>query len=77
MTIDLKWALPFVLPFLLLLMTRLLAVVAGAPWTPEGATVAVVLCMALGVIIGGFIAGCMQDYGVKWQIHLFCKGDRA
>jgi len=70
MTIDLKWGLPLVMPFVMLLTIRLLALVAGMEWTDNAAAGAVVFAFALGLPVGGFVAGMMEDEGVKWNVRI-------
>lgn len=72
MTIDLKWALPFVLPFAILLTSRLLFFVAGAEW--DGAAGA-----ALSGVVGAFaglqFAADMQERGARWNITIGGRND--
>lgn len=71
MTIDLKWFLPFVIPFMLLLPSRLLWFVAGAEWnTPEKVAA---VCLVLGSIIGLLAVFIMEHDKVYWRWTLFNK----
>ncbi len=68
MTIDLKWGLPFVLPFVILLLVRALFIVAGAEWSDPLA--AAMLSTLIGVLVGFMIFDTMRDDGVEWNVTI-------
>lgn len=70
MTIDLKWGLPFVLPFVLLLMARGLFWVAGVRWDLVHAGHAAVFCGCFGVLFGAILMEKMHREGAKWNITI-------
>lgn len=73
MKIDLKWGLPFVMPFVLLMMVRLVWVAAGAEWSdPEGAAFCTIVS---GFVVGVCAAGFMHDEGVHWTVRIGPRKD--
>lgn len=70
MTIDLKWFLPLGLPFIILIMLRLLVAMAGVPWQPIAAAVSLGLSAIIGVIVGVATAFNLEDKGVRWNVKL-------
>lgn len=72
MTIDMKWGIPLVLPFMFLMMTRLLFWMAGAAWAPE---VAVVFSIFFGFVLGIVVACAMFGEGVGWHLRVGGKCD--
>lgn len=63
MTIDLRILIPFVLPFILLGLTRALWWMAGAEWSDPGAAAAI--SMFGGFVGGAFLAGCLADQRIE------------
>jgi uncharacterized membrane protein AbrB (regulator of aidB expression) len=70
MTIDLKWALPFVLPFAVLFTIRALFFCAGVAWTLEYAHGVIGVSVLLGFISGGVAAIIMDTEGVYWLLRI-------
>lgn len=70
MTIDLKWALPFALPFTVLFMIRALFFCAGTEWTLEYAHGAVGVSGLLGFIGGLAAVVILAGEGVSWPFHI-------
>ena len=64
MTVDLKWALPVVMPFVVLGLFRLMWWAAGAPWSEP--STAAFLSIQIGAIMGGLIAGLNQE--MHWNV---------
>ena len=62
MKIDNRILLPFVMPFVLLGLFRVVWFVAGAAWTqPE---VAAAFSLTIGSLLGGVFAGVLHEDGV-------------
>ena len=68
MTIDLKWFLPFILPFALLVTAKALWWVAGAEIKNPSSLAGT--CLVLGLAAGGFIASVMDAEGAKWNVKI-------
>lgn len=67
MKIDIKWALPFIMPFALLLVIKLLWWVAGADLNHG---VAALVSMVFGVLSGLIIAIVMSIEGINLNIRV-------
>ena len=67
MTIDLKWGLPFVMPFVLYLWLRALWWFAGAEWDADFAAF---FCTLLGAIVGVAIVGILTLDDKKWLVRI-------
>jgi glycopeptide antibiotics resistance protein len=63
--LDLKWLLPFVLPFLILFTVRLLVWAAGLSWDAKFAGVTVLLAATIGGVIGIGVVATMHDTNEK------------
>lgn len=70
MQIDLKWGLPFVLPFVSVMLFRAVGWVAGTVWTPEAAGISAVAAILCGVPIGLIAAMVMNTDGIKWLVRV-------
>jgi len=68
MTIDLKYTLPFALPFVFLALFRVLAWAAGAQWSEP--TIAVVWAVLFGQAVGWVFIFNMNDNGKSWEISI-------
>jgi hypothetical protein len=68
--IDLKWLLPFALPFALVAMARVLFWAAGAgPWDEFQADTIAVLSMIAGFVVGGCAAVALAIEEKKLTIY--------
>lgn len=69
MTIDAKYALPFVLPVLFLCLFRAVFWIAGAAWSDP--TFAALCSIFSGGLFSAILIGAMNDAGVSWPVRLF------
>lgn len=67
MTFDLKYALPFVMPFVFLALIRGVCWVAAAEWSEPG--IAVVLSLLAGQFVGWIAVAIMWNDGVSFVIR--------
>lgn len=76
MKIDLKWAIPFVAPFVLFTWFSLLFVFAGLGW-PEGqnAVKTMATSIMLGSISGTIAAVWMQYENIRWEVRLWGRDE--
>lgn len=63
MNIDLRLALPFVMPFGILFLARAIFWAAGAEWSEPG--LAAFVSLIAGVLSGGFFAGLLFDSDIE------------
>lgn len=70
MTIDLKWGLPIVLPFVWVLLARVLCLVASLNWTDSIAYFVLLLYIVVGLPFSIFTPLTLQDNGVKWNMTI-------
>ena len=70
MTIDLKWALPFVLPFCIGFTVRLLAFALGAEISAEGAGILVFMSALMGFLVGVGAIAVLAIEEVKWEVRI-------
>jgi ABC-type uncharacterized transport system permease subunit len=66
--IDLKWFLPFVLPFAFLSTVKALWWVAGAEIVDPSLLAGI--CLVLGLTVGWLAAGIMTIEGIKWNVKI-------
>ena len=71
MKIDLKWFLPFVIPFAFLGWARAFWWMVGANWNADFAAF---ICVFAGLWGGGFALGYMHIEGIRWTITIGRKG---
>ena len=68
MTLDLKWFLPFVAPFALLLTSKVLWWLAGAHFEDPNALAET--SMVVGFLTGVAVVVFMSDEGIKWSVKI-------
>ena len=73
MTIDLKWLLPFGMPFVLLMFFRLMWLAASGIWevSYEAAQLLAAVSSVLGFTAGGFAATGMDSD--NWTVKIWGK----
>ena len=67
MTFDLKYGLPFALPFFFLALIRVLFWAASSEWSEPGA--AAVASFVIGQVVGWIVVGIMADRGTTWAVR--------
>lgn len=75
MTIDLKWALPFVMPFAVVALIRAVCWFAGVSADDCVPAAVAFLGVLFGSLGGLVIAAFMADDGIEWNIHVGGKRD--
>ena len=74
MTIDLKWGLPFVFPFLIMALVRGLSWAAGLEWTQDDGYEAFGVSLSFGGFVGVFAVVWMHLSNTKWLVRLWGHG---
>jgi hypothetical protein len=74
MTIDLKYGLPFVMPFLFVGLYRATLWVAGGVLEAETSEVIAFMGVFFGPMLGVGIIMAMEEGGVKWLMRIGRKG---
>ena len=70
MIIDLKYLIPVVMPFAVVLLLRALCALAGVPWTESVSAVAVLFSVLVSVVAGTGIVVCMADAKLHWRVRI-------
>ena len=70
MTIDLKYLIPVVMPFAMVLILRALCALAGVPWTETISQMAVVFSVLASLVGGIEIVACMADAKLHWRVRI-------
>ena len=71
MTFDLKWLLPFTVPFFITGIYRLLALVTGVAYSPD---FAILVSTIFGLLLGGAVAVLLFETPAIWPVRISKKG---
>lgn len=70
MTVDLKWCLPVVVPFVMAAVMRGMLWIMGAPMSLDFAMLVALLGGFFGMLVGFLTAVSMSDRGICWTVRI-------